>query len=269
MEMSLPPAPERVKVTRMAYDDPMPSALRPLIGLFIPLILLGGTSAQAYNLRDFDPVLKAGSSSSAVSSSRASSRRTTPRTRSTAPRSRSSSSRQSSVTPTVRPLTRAEIRRAARLVRLEQQTTSSGSLRTLARMKTLVIRYSNAERSQAGAGPLSADAVLELTAQKHAEDMRDRNFFSHVSPSGGTLESRLREQKYFDATCNCRLLAAENIAKGYRDAAEVVQAWMDSPGHRKNLLHPQYSRIGIGIADTYWVQVFGGSVTVEASPPTE
>jgi uncharacterized protein YkwD len=218
-----------------------------------------GPRAEAFNLRDFDntlPPANTAISTSSSSSSRTPTKRPTRRT--------SSSSSRSSV----RVLTSLEARRAARLAR-SQQLTATGSARATARLKLLAIRFSNARRAENNAPPLSSLPVLELTAQAHAEDMVARNFFSHVSPDGKTLEDRLTAQHYYDqfyeTHCNCRIFAAENIAKGYQDAKEVVQGWMDSPGHRQSLLNPNYTWIGIGLAGDTWVQVFGGTLPIEKS----
>jgi uncharacterized protein YkwD len=98
--------------------------------------------------------------------------------------------------------------------------------------------------------PLQLDPVLSRVAQSHAQDMLARDYFSHESPNGGTLRTRL-------VGAGIRYgFAGENIAKGQSSAGEVVQDWMKSPGHRRNILQPEFRKIGVGKAGSLWVQVF-------------
>ncbi|MER5386310.1 CAP domain-containing protein [Streptomyces sp. NPDC002688] len=120
-----------------------------------------------------------------------------------------------------------------------------------------VIALTNAERASAGLPPLSADTPLTTAAQAHSADMVARDFYAHTSPEGGQPWDRAAA-----AGCTRRTIG-ENIACGQRSPAEVVQGWMDSPGHRANILKPDFTHIGIGLAGggragTYWTQLFGG-----------
>jgi uncharacterized protein YkwD len=127
----------------------------------------------------------------------------------------------------------------------------------LARTAAEVLALTNAERTAAGLPPLADDTLLTTAAQAHSADMVTRDFYSHTSPDG-------REPWHRATAAGCRHRAVgENIACGQRSPAEVVRGWMDSPGHRANILKPDFTHLGIGFAGggragTYWTQLFGG-----------
>ena len=98
----------------------------------------------------------------------------------------------------------------------------------------------NTERAAAGCGALVADRGLAALALAHSADMRDRHFFDHVNPDG--LDPFQRAER---AGVTAR---AENIAYGQPDAAAVMTAWMNSPGHRANILDCSLTRLGVGVA---------------------
>ncbi len=100
----------------------------------------------------------------------------------------------------------------------------------------------NAHRKKAGLKALRLNSVLAKAAQGHAEDMLARGYFAHESPSGTTVRERSRKAGYDWAAIG------ENIAFGQTTVEEVVETWMDSPGHRKNILSPNYTEMGIGLA---------------------
>jgi uncharacterized protein YkwD len=112
----------------------------------------------------------------------------------------------------------------------------------------------DAERAEAGCGSLDRDSRLDAAARLHAEDMAVNDYFDHTSQDGRGPTERAAEQGYEGGV-------GENIAAGYPDAASVMEGWMNSEGHRANILNCDYSVIGIGIADRdgtlYWVQNFG------------
>lgn len=115
-----------------------------------------------------------------------------------------------------------------------------------------VVTLTNARRQEAGCGPLEADASITAAAQAHAEDMSARGYFEHTTPEGVTFDQRIRNAGYSSP-------GAENIARGATTADDVVAMWMDSPGHRANILNCDLNTIGVGL-DTdgfYWVQDFG------------
>ena len=117
-----------------------------------------------------------------------------------------------------------------------------------------VVRLVNVYRSNAGLKPLSADAELSYIARLKSQDMCDKKYFSHTSPTYGSPFQMMKDNgvKY--------LTAGENIAMGQRTPSEVVTAWMNSPGHRANILNSSFTRIGIGYvsAGNYWTQMFIG-----------
>lgn len=126
----------------------------------------------------------------------------------------------------------------------------------LARTVTDVVDRTNRERARAGLPPLAVDSLLVTAAQAHSADMVARDFYSHTAPDGSRPWDRATA-----AGSACRTIG-ENIACGQRSAAEVVEGWMNSPGHRANILEPGFTHIGVGFAGggragTYWTQLFG------------
>jgi uncharacterized protein YkwD len=102
----------------------------------------------------------------------------------------------------------------------------------------------NFERKRHGLPPLRANGLLELIATGHSADMVARRFFDHVSPDGIDPEGRAR-------VAGWRAGIGENIAwgtEGQGSPAAIVNGWMHSPGHRANILKPEYREIGIGIS---------------------
>ncbi|GAA3225628.1 hypothetical protein GCM10017691_14600 [Pseudonocardia petroleophila] len=115
-----------------------------------------------------------------------------------------------------------------------------------------VVELTNAERVDAGCAPLAGDPRLAAAAQGHAEDMSAHGYFDHVSRDGRRFDDRISAEGHPSP-------GGENIARGQESAAEVVQGWMNSPGHRRNILDCDFTTIGVGFADdgNYWVQNFG------------
>ena len=116
-----------------------------------------------------------------------------------------------------------------------------------------VVRLVNIERQKAGLAPLKIDSKLCQIAKLKSEDMKKKGYFSHTSPTYGTPFDMLKQ---FNVTYKT---AGENIAKGQKDAKAVVDAWMNSPGHRKNILSKSFTHIGVGNvkgSSNYWTQLF-------------
>ena len=115
-----------------------------------------------------------------------------------------------------------------------------------------VLALVNIQRAAAGCGALSGDAALASVARAHSADMRDRGFFSHTNPDG--LDPFARAVA---AGLDAR---AENIAYGQPDPASVMDSWMNSPGHRANILDCSLTRLGVGMAEgaggPWWTQLF-------------
>lgn len=107
----------------------------------------------------------------------------------------------------------------------------------------------NAERTSRGVRPLQRDGALAQAARRHASDMARRNYFSHVSPSGKTPGDRVREAGYGDPGDGWKV--GEDLGWGTGQRATpnaLVDAWLNSPPHRKILLEPSYRELGVGVA---------------------
>lgn len=117
-----------------------------------------------------------------------------------------------------------------------------------------VVDLVNEQRAQRGLAPLTLSAELCAGARVKSQDMADNNYFSHTSPTYG---SPFDMMKQFGITYNT---AGENIAQGYATPEAVVTAWMNSQGHRENILSAKYTTLGVGyVADgNYWTQWFIG-----------
>ncbi|MFD3883956.1 CAP domain-containing protein [Streptomyces microflavus] len=117
-----------------------------------------------------------------------------------------------------------------------------------------VLALVNQERSKVGCSPLTTSAPLTSLAQNFSEDMAARGFFDHTDPDGDTPWDRA-------AQAGVQGLAAENIARGQADAQAVMDGWMNSEGHRANILNCDYKTIGIGVHEgsggPWWTQNFG------------
>lgn len=121
--------------------------------------------------------------------------------------------------------------------------------------KAEVLRIVNQERAKAGCGPLTANNQLANAAQGHSADMAANDYFSHTSRNGDQMADRVDAAGY-----RWRSLG-ENIAKGQQTPASVMQAWMNSSGHRANILNCGFRNIGVGLAfdgnSPVWTQNFG------------
>ncbi len=117
-----------------------------------------------------------------------------------------------------------------------------------------VIRLVNEIRVKNGLNPLTADWELSRVARYKSQDMKDNNYFSHTSPVYG---SPFTMMKNFGISYRS---AAENIAKGQKTPQAVVNGWMNSSGHRANILNATYKKIGVGYVPSgnYWTQMFIG-----------
>ncbi|NJM22548.1 MAG: CAP domain-containing protein [Richelia sp. RM1_1_1] len=114
-----------------------------------------------------------------------------------------------------------------------------------------VIELTNQERRKRRLPPLQNNPKLAAAAEKHTRNMAAQNFLSHRGRDGSTLASRVQATGYKYSGL------AENIAKGQRTPEQVVQSWMNSPGHRRNILDRGFREIGVCYHKTYWTQVFG------------
>ncbi|MEU6810620.1 CAP domain-containing protein [Streptomyces sp. NPDC046831] len=117
-----------------------------------------------------------------------------------------------------------------------------------------VLRLVNEERAKAGLAPVSASSALTDLAEDFSQAMATQDFFDHTDPSGASPWDRA-------AKAGVTGLGGENIARGQADAAAVMEAWMNSPGHRANILNPDFKTLGVGVhlgpGGPWWTQDFG------------
>lgn len=113
-----------------------------------------------------------------------------------------------------------------------------------------VVTLVNSERSQNGCDPVSSEPRLTAAAQEHSEDMNERDYMDHFSPDGEGPGERAERHGY-------TAWGAENVAKGQQTAEQVMDAWMNSEGHRANILNCDLSTIGVGESGHAWTQKFG------------
>lgn len=115
-----------------------------------------------------------------------------------------------------------------------------------------VVQLVNDERAEAGCEAVRVDSRLATSAQKHSDDMAERDYLSHTSPEGTTFSERIESAGYPKP-------GAENIAMGMASAEAVMDAWMSSDGHRRNILNCEFTAIGVAVNSSgwYWTQNFG------------
>lgn len=134
------------------------------------------------------------------------------------------------------------------------------------KMENAALDLINAARAKAGCGALSMNPKLQAAAAGHANAMATQNFFSHTGKNGSKLRGRIDREGYGWSAI------AENIAAGQSSAKEVVTTWLNSAGHKKNMLNCTYTETGLAVVyqaddapikghqypfNYYWVQVFG------------
>ncbi|HVG11120.1 MAG TPA: CAP domain-containing protein [Thermoanaerobaculia bacterium] len=135
----------------------------------------------------------------------------------------------------------------------------TAALTDLEQVRAEMLATVNARREAAGAPPIVLDPRLNAAAQKHAEDMLTRSFYDHRNLEGLQPRDRVVQAGYRP------FLVAENIARGHTTVEEAMDAWMQSRGHRGNLLNPAFTQMGVGCAvgtnaagaTVLWVQDFG------------
>lgn len=117
-----------------------------------------------------------------------------------------------------------------------------------------VVKLTNAEREKQGLAALKIDTELSKVARAKSQDMKDNNYFDHNSPTYGSPFDMMKKFGISYTT------AGENIAQGQQTPEEVVQAWMDSQGHRENIMNSSFTHIGVGYVESgnYWTQQFIG-----------
>jgi uncharacterized protein YkwD len=134
----------------------------------------------------------------------------------------------------------------------------TAGLADLERVRGEMLQRVNALRQQAGRAPLTADARLDLAAQRHAEDMLARSYYAHDSPEGTTPHQRVRTAGFAAS------VVAENIAARHVSVERAMSGWTSSDSHRRNCLDPRFTSLGVGVAvgsyehsyQVLWVQDF-------------
>lgn len=125
---------------------------------------------------------------------------------------------------------------------------------SVSKIELEVVNLVNKERAKVGLKPLKIDEEVSKVAKLKSEDMKNKNYFNHTSPTYGTPFDMLKK---FNIKYK---RAGENIAKGQKTAKDVVEAWMNSEGHRRNILSNSFTHIGVGYAKKgntpYWTQMF-------------
>ncbi|MEE4540845.1 CAP domain-containing protein [Streptomyces sp. V4-01] len=133
-------------------------------------------------------------------------------------------------------------------------TTAPASSSAIQAARAQILSMVNQQRATAGCKPLTADSELDVLSQNFSDDMAARGFFDHTDPDGDTPWDRAKK-------LGITGLGGENIARGQADAAAVMDAWMNSPGHRANILNCDYKTLGVGIhfgsGGPWWTQDFG------------
>ncbi|SFJ69625.1 CAP domain-containing protein [Thermoflavimicrobium dichotomicum] len=137
----------------------------------------------------------------------------------------------------------------------QDDSANQASSSSLQAIEKEVIQLVNAEREKRGLKPLKASEKLSDLAQKKSDDMKKNSYFSHYSPTYGSPFDMLNQYGVSYRS------AAENIAAGQMTAKEVMKSWMESSGHRANILNPSFTHIGVGFTKggsmgTYWTQLF-------------
>ena len=152
-------------------------------------------------------------------------------------------------------------------VKLEKEKAIEGIL-----TKEGIISQTNAQREKFGFKALKESEILNLSAKMKLEDMFEKQYFSHDSPTGETLEDLMKKVNYE------YIVVGENLAMGnFENDKEVVEGWMQSPGHRENILNPRYQEIGVAVKEgifqgkKVWIAVqhFGKPLSACEKPSEE
>ncbi|WP_141603804.1 CAP domain-containing protein [Terrilactibacillus laevilacticus] len=139
----------------------------------------------------------------------------------------------------------------------ENKPAANQSNSALNAFENKVVELTNQQRAKQGLKPLQIDTKLSKMARDKSKDMKDKNYFDHQSPTYGSPFDMMKSYGISYST------AGENIAAGQKTPQDVVNAWMNSEGHRKNIMNSHFTHIGVGYVDggakgTYWTQEFIG-----------
>ncbi|MET3195141.1 putative YkwD family protein [Bacillus sp. OAE603] len=156
--------------------------------------------------------------------------------------------------PTTKPTTQTlpTTKPTTQTVPTNKQSSSNTNSSSLSAFETKVVELTNVERSKAGLKPFKINNELSKVSCIKSQDMTDKNYFDHNSPTYGSPFDMMKKFGISYKT------AAENIAKGQKTPEEVVKAWMNSSGHRANILNSNLDQIGVGFdsRSNAWTQMF-------------
>ncbi|WP_405826695.1 CAP domain-containing protein [Streptomyces sp. NBC_01390] len=162
--------------------------------------------------------------------------------------------KKSAVTPSEAPKTTPAPTPTKSKEKARQQSSAPVTVSAQAAAEAEVLQLVNEERAKVGCSAVSANSALQDLAEAFSEDMAARDFFDHTDPDG--LSPWDRADK-----AGITSLGGENIARGQADAAAVMEAWMNSPGHKANILNCDFKTLGVGVhfgsGGPWWTQDFG------------
>lgn len=213
----------------------------------------GGTSGSADSGSGSD--VAAGSGSGSGTAGRATSPSVSPSASASASASPSETATEKpSATPTKKAVQKTKAPTSQKTSSPAKKTTAPVTVSAQAAAEAEVLRLVNVERGTAGCSPVSANSSLTTLAENFSVAMDEQNFFDHTDPSGATPWDRA-------AKLGITSLGGENIARGQADAAAVMDAWMNSEGHRANILNCDFKTLGVGVhfgsGGPWWTQDFG------------
>ncbi|MFJ7336040.1 CAP domain-containing protein [Streptomyces sp. NPDC101110] len=156
--------------------------------------------------------------------------------------------------PTATPSEKPESKPSRTATKAPRTPGASAALSGESAAAAQVLSLVNEERAKVGCSPVAANSALTELAQNYSEEMAARGFFDHTDPDGRTPWDRAEKAGIAN-------LGGENIARGQADAAAVMDAWMNSPGHRANILNCDFKTLGVGVelgsGGPWWTQNFG------------
>ncbi|MGW5769662.1 CAP domain-containing protein [Streptomyces longwoodensis] len=216
----------------------------------------GGTSGAATESRDGTPTSRGGtgrSVSPSPSASTSAPASASPSTPPSASPTRTAPAKPSATPSTKEPAPSAKAPSRS-TTKAPQRTGAPVTVSAEAQAAAQVLNLVNEERAKVGCSPVAANSALADLAARFSDDMAARGFFDHTDPDGKTPWDRASAAGISD-------LGGENIARGQADAAAVMEAWMNSPGHRANILNCDFKTLGVGVhmgpGGPWWTQDFG------------
>ena len=204
----------------------------------------GGTSGSAESRDD--------GSSTSRDANRAASPSAAPTKSATAPATKAPT-KKPAATPTEEPTTKAPSAKPTTPAPT-QSADAPVTVSAEAAAEAAVLKLVNEQRAIVGCSPVAANSALTTLAENFSTQMADQDFFDHTDPSGATPWDRAEKLGITN-------LGGENIARGQADAAAVMDAWMNSPGHKANILNCDFKTLGVGVhlgtGGPWWTQDFG------------